>query len=583
MKDTQLGILCLAALAVIPAGCNDSARRAAHPNIVLILADDMGWGDVNINGNKLVETPVLNRLSKQSMSFDRFYVCPLSAPTRSEILTGRYFLRTGVSSVTRGFENMRTNEVTIAEILKENDYITGCFGKWHNGGHYQQHPNRQGFDEFVGFCVGHLGYYFDALYQKNDDEIQSSGYSTDFFTDQAISFITRNTGNPFFCYVSYNVPHSPFQVPEKYFNKYKVKGLDDELSSVYGMVENMDQNIGRILLKLDQLKIRKNTIVVFLSDNGPNTVRYNGEMKGIKGSVDEGGVRVPCYISWPGSIKRGNTSQLAQDIDILPTLLRFCKIKSSSEMAVDGRDLSGIITLNEKPEDRYIFSRQGLQPLDACIGSVRNEHYRLVVTGKDTLLYDMLKDPSQKRDISGTERSTGLLLASVYSKWEQEMISEYIPVTAIEAGFPAETRITLLVQDATLSGKIKYSSIHPNQAHTENWQQNGDSIFWKLNINNAGTYMVELEYGCPASETGSKMVFKSRSQLIPFTIDKPFESIVLPDRDYVKRSESHERTWIWMTIGNVDINPGSELLVLKLLEKKKEQAGLIKAIRLVKL
>ncbi len=175
------------------AGCS-GPLPSTKPNIVIILADDMGWGDINANGNDLIQTPVLNRLKTESLSFDRFYVCPLSAPTRAEMLTGRYFLRTGVSSVTRGYENMRTDEVTIAEVLKDNGYTTGCFGKWHNGRYYLQHPNRQGFDEYVGFPVGHLGYYYDAYFMKNDEEVKSEGYTTDYFTDQALGFIERNKG-----------------------------------------------------------------------------------------------------------------------------------------------------------------------------------------------------------------------------------------------------------------------------------------------------------------------------------------------------------------------------------------------------
>jgi len=241
MNRNKLITLCTLGVPVLwlTTNCRSEEKK---PNIVVILADDMGWGDLNMNGNNNAETPAINRLAAQSLSFDRFYVCPLSAPTRSEMLTGRYFLRTGVSSVTRGFENMRTDEVTIAEILKDNGYTTGCFGKWHNGGYFQQHPNRQGFDEYVGFCVGHLGYYFDAFYLHNDDEVKSNGYTSDYFTDQALDFIGKNSDKPFFCYVPYNVPHSPFQVPEKYFMKYKGKGLDDVLSSVYGMVDNMDEN-----------------------------------------------------------------------------------------------------------------------------------------------------------------------------------------------------------------------------------------------------------------------------------------------------------------------------------------------------
>lgn len=554
-----------------------------QPNVVLILADDMGWGDLHINGNKIIETPAIDRMAAQSMRFDRFYVCPLCAPTRAEMLTGRYFLRTGVSSVAQGFENMRTDEITIAEILRENGYATGCFGKWHNGGYFQQHPNRQGFDEFVGFCVGHLGYYFDATYLHNDDDIRSSGYSTDYFTVEAINFIKKNRKVPFFCYVAYNVPHSPFQVPEKYFNKYKSKGADNILSSVYGMVENMDDNIAALLQELDNLKIRENTIVIFLSDNGPNTVRYNGGMKGIKGSVDEGGVRVPFYVSWTGVIRSGSTPQLSQDIDILPTILGLCNIEYNPVRPFDGKDLTNIIKEKETPFDRYIFSRQANQPLSSCNGSVRNGRYRLVVSNTDTALYDLNIDPFQNTDISATDRVTTSSVLSVYKEWEGELVENYRPVNTINAGFPGEKKITLPVQDAALSGKIKYSSIYPNQAHTENWQQDGDSILWVLNLKNSGAYRVELEYGCPPGETGSKMIFYSRSGSIPFTIEEPFESMVLPERDYVKRGESSERTWTWMTIGNVTLQSGSENLGIKLIKKMKDQAGIIKAIRFIKL
>ncbi len=553
------------------------------PNIVLILADDMGWGDINANGNPLIDTPVLNLLEKQSLSFNRFYVCPLCAPTRSEILTGRYFLRTGVSSVARGYENMNPRETTLADVLKKNGYSTGCFGKWHNGAWYQQHPNRRGFDEYVGFMVGHLGYYFDAIYKHNDEDIRSDGYSTDFFTRQALAFIEKNKEEPFFCYVPYNVPHSPFQVPEKYFNKYKAKGLDNELASVYGMVENMDDNIGLILTRLGQLRLRENTIVIFMSDNGPNTFRYNGHMKGKKGSVDEGGVRVPFYISWPGTIQAGTTDQLAQDIDLLPTLLKLCSVNFNPVLPVDGQDLSGNILLHSAPVDRYIFSRQANYPMKNCIGSVRNDRYRLVAGPKDTLLFDMQEDPSQQLNIAASHSETRATLAAVFRKWEHELVSQYQVQTTIEAGFADEKSITFPVQDATLSGKIKYSSIHPNQSHTQGWVQNGDSVYWRLNMQHAGKYRVELQYGCPAGETGSKFMLRSNAGSVIFDIDKPFNSVILPERDYVTRSESVERTWDWMPVGDLSLQKNEECLVLKLLKVKETEAGLIKAIRLIKL
>ncbi|HUX96977.1 MAG TPA: arylsulfatase [Bacteroidales bacterium] len=575
------GLAGLTLVAGVQYGCSgDSAKQ--KPNIVILLADDMGWGDLHVNTNKIVETPVLDRLSAQSMSFDRFYVCPLSAPTRSEMLTGRYFLRTGVSSVTQGFENMRGDEVTIAEILKENGYATGCFGKWHNGGYYLQHPNRQGFDEFVGFCMGHLGYYYDALFLHNDEEIRAEGYTSDFFTDKALDFIEANKENPFLCYVPYNVPHSPFQVPEKYFNKYNSEGLDSTLSSVYGMVENMDENIGRILRKLDELDLSDNTIVIFFSDNGPNTIRYNGGMKGIKGSADEGGVRVPFYIRWPSVIKPGTTNQLAQDIDILPTILKLCGIKFDPQKPLDGMDLSRVILKEMAPTDRYIFSRQAFQNLENCNASVRNNEFRLVRTKNDTLLFNMIDDPDQKKNLADIEKETVMDLAGILGRWENELVSGYEPVTTIEAGFPEERSFILPVQDAKLSGNIKFSSIHPNQAHTEGWKQPGDSIYWNLDIVTGGTYKVELRYGCSATDIGSDFAIKSDKSICLFRIEDPFESLILPDRDYVKRSESVERTWTWMTIGNIELYSGNEQLVLKLLMPANSEAGLIKAIRLTR-
>jgi len=573
------GCLCGVSLMASSVSCQKTGKK---PNIVLILADDMGWGDVNANGNNLIETPVLNRLKSESLSFERFYVCPLSAPTRAEMLTGRYFLRTGVSSVTRGYENMRGDEVTLAEVLKENGYKTGCYGKWHNGRYFLQHPNRQGFDEFVGFPVGHLGYYFDAWFLHNDEEKQSSGYTSDYFTGQAIEFIEQNRGNPFLCYVSYNVPHSPFQLPEEYYSKYMQTGLDSTLSSVYGMVENMDHNIGLILEKLIELNITENTIVIFFSDNGPNTDRYNGGMKGRKGSVDEGGVRVPFYIKWAGTIKPGTTEQLAQDIDIMPTLTGLCGIEYEPLKPVDGIDLTEIIRGRKKPFDRYIFSRQGNQVLENCNSSVRNNRYRLVLTRKDTLLFDMQNDPSQSTDIFDIETNAGLLLLSELVKLNNELVSAYQPVTTIEAGFSEEKSFTLPVQDAALSGKIKYSSIHPNQSHTENWIEEGDSILWSLNINTEGTYKAELQYGCPEGKTGSKFMLTSNSGSVIFTIDQPFDSEILPDRDYVKRSESVERTWTWMNIGHINLVKGPEKITLKLLDKKDSEAGIIKSVRFIK-
>src|SRR5262245_21570995 len=201
-------LLCVYLCAVPFAGSNQAALQN-RPNLVLIVADDMGWGDVRSHGNDRLDTPVLDRLAADGARFDRFFVSPVCAPTRASLLTGRYHPRTGVAWVTRGLETMRSEELTLAEVLRDAGYATGCFGKWHNGAHYPHNPGGQGFDEFLGFCAGHWNNYFDTTLEHNGTPIKTNGYITDVLTDAAIAFIENQRGRPFFCYVPYNAPHGP--------------------------------------------------------------------------------------------------------------------------------------------------------------------------------------------------------------------------------------------------------------------------------------------------------------------------------------------------------------------------------------
>ena len=247
--------------------CNQNqqseSQNLKRPNVILILTDDQGWGDLGIHGNDRLSTPIIDKMAADGVQFDRFYVSPLCAPTRASLLTGRYYLRTGTSWVSKGLENMHAREVTIAEVFQDQGYATGCFGKWHNGAHYPQHPNQQGFDEFIGFCAGHWNNYFSTTLEHNGEPYPTDRYITDVLTDEALKFIEQNQDNQFFCYVPYNVPHGPFQVPDTYFNKYKNLGFSDKDAAVYGMCENMDENVGRIIQKVDELKLSENTIIIF--------------------------------------------------------------------------------------------------------------------------------------------------------------------------------------------------------------------------------------------------------------------------------------------------------------------------------
>lgn len=324
-------------------------------------------------------------------------------------------------SVSRTLEVMNTEEVTLAGIFKENGYTIGCFGKWHNGEHFSNNPNGQGFDEFLGFCAGHLTNYFDSELLHNETKFHSKGYITDILADAAMEFMGEDTAKPFFCYVPFNAPHTPHQVPEYHFEKYEKKDLSDELASIYGMVENVDDNVGRLLRKLDELKLTEKTIVVFATDNGSNGTRYNGDMKGIKGSVDEGGVRVPFFVKWRKKIEPKVVKSLAAHIDLLPSLVELCGFPTPKTLPLDGVSFAGKLlgTSPDVPTDRTLFTHvahldKNLKPTP---GGLRTTRHRWAWKGQEPELYDMLADPSQKRNIEANEATLMNQFKTEFDTW----------------------------------------------------------------------------------------------------------------------------------------------------------------------
>jgi len=300
------------------------------PNVLLILTDDQGFGDVAIH-------PIQDQLAREGIRMNHFYVSPVCAPTRASLLTGRYHYRTGTTWVTRNGEAMRSEEVTLAELFKANGYATGCFGKWHNGAHYPQGPIGQGFDEFLGFRGGHWNRYNNPDLEVNGQMKKMEGYITDIFTDAAMDFINTHKDQPFFAYVPYNTPHTPYITPEPLYQKYQQMGLSDTNASIHGMVENIDQNVGRLLEKLEALGILENTLVIFMTDNGPNGDRYVAGLKGKKASVTDGGVRVPCFFYWKDHLQGGQLiDELTAHIDIFPTLVEFLNLNPIKTLPLDG-------------------------------------------------------------------------------------------------------------------------------------------------------------------------------------------------------------------------------------------------------
>ncbi|OYW15662.1 MAG: N-acetylgalactosamine 6-sulfate sulfatase, partial [Planctomycetales bacterium 12-60-4] len=315
-------------LPVQPTVCKAGPRG---PNVVVILTDDQGWGDLSIHGNRNLATPHIDSLARDGALFERFYVCPVCSPTRAEFLTGRYHARGGVFNVSTGGERLDLDERTIADVFKSAGYATAAFGKWHNGSQYPYHPLGRGFDEYYGFTSGHWGDYFSPPLDHNGALIHGSGYLPDDLTDHALAFMRQHRDQSFFCYIPFNTPHSPMQIPNVFFEKFRKAELPDRFHvpaqedlamtrAALAMCENIDWNVGRVLQMLEELQLADDTIVVYFSDNGPNSFRWNGGMKGRKGSTDEGGVRSPLLMRWPGRILAGRrVPQIAGAIDLLPT------------------------------------------------------------------------------------------------------------------------------------------------------------------------------------------------------------------------------------------------------------------------
>lgn len=578
-KNSAFSLLAMLLASLVFTSCESSFKK---PNVLLIITDDQGWGDLSANGNTVLNTPHLDTLAANSISFDRYYVSPLCAPTRASLLTGRYHLRTGTISVTGGLERMNTSEFTLAEAFLENGYRTACFGKWHNGEHYPESPLGQGFQEFEGFCAGHWNNYFDTEIQKNNQSIQFEGYLPDHLTNRAIDFMKENSENSFFCYLPLNIPHSPHQVPDAYFDKYKAKGLGDELAAVYGMVENIDYNIGRTLDFLKKAGLEENTIVIFMSDNGPNGYRYNGNMKGIKGSVNEGGVRSPLFIKWPKKWKKGKLiSQIAAHIDIFPTLVNFCGLKLKEIPTFDGIDLSDFIEGKSNNMDREIYS---LVTYDNSVpdypASIRTNTFRWVKDKNEFSLYNMHNDPNQLTNLIDSLPEVHRVFNLKYNKWFADVFKNIDAANrkSIPLGYASVERLELQAPQATFTGKIHFFEGHgwANDWLT-NWTLN-DTIKWQLHSISATKYKVYLKYTCEPEKVGSKISLSLNNQSLEKEITEPFDPPNKFSPDRITRKEAYEKPWKRLLLGEIEVPKGSSEIILIARDIKNESVGQVKGL-----
>ena len=573
-------------------GCGESrvlsnkAKPAKKPNIVLVMTDDQGWGDVHTHNNDEIDTPVMDRLRMEGARFDRFYVSPCCAPTRASLLTGRYYERTGVHGVTRGYGTIRSNELTMGEVFQRAGYVTGCVGKWHNGGHYPYHPNGRGFEEFFGFCGGHHNNYFDAILEENGHKVETKGYITDVLTDETLKFIEENKDRTFLCYVPYNAPHSPWQVPDKYFDKYKARGWDDITACVYGMCENLDDNLDRILKKVDDLGLADDTIFLFLTDNGPNSDRYNGGMKGRKSSSDEGGIRVPLFIRWPGHIKPGTeVKKITAHIDLLPTLVDLTGVKMPKGLPLDGRSLVPLLEGQAANwPDRMLFAHWWVN------GSVRTERWRAVTHSKkgNWYLYDMIKDPGQKINVAKKYPKVFDKLSKAYTEWYADVTKNGFDPIAIPIGYPQSPEVVLPGHEAFLEPDDRKGISYLSRSgwtdeYITNWTSLEAYPYWVVDVVSGGVYEIALMYCCPQESVGAKLRVEIGGKQVEGMIKKAHNPEPLRRPDRVRIPNVIEKVWAPLAMGKVRLTKGKTRLCVRALSKPGKTVMDLKAVKVTKI
>jgi arylsulfatase A-like enzyme len=515
------------------------APAADRPNVLLVIVDDQGFGDLGAHGNPVVRTPNLDAFAKQSVWLKNFYVSPVCSPTRSSLLTGLYNYRTGIVDTSTGRSMMRSDVTTLPQLLAAAGYRTGLFGKWHLGDHYPLRPEDRGFQETLWHHGGGLAQpsdppgvdpktaYFDPVLTKNGKETKTKGYCTDVFTDAAVEFITKGgAGKPFFAYVAYNAPHSPFQVPERFAAPYKKLDLTpkgfpqigqpweakklntEDIANAYGMIENVDGNFARLLKALDEKKLADNTIVVFLTDNGPGGIRWNAGLRNRKGTTYEGGIRVPCYVRWSQAAKglREIDTPLAH-IDVTPTLLEAVGVKADGPF--DGRSFLRMLTggPGNWPGRTLFFQwHRGDAPDKFRAFAARGPRYKLVQAAgvqpnmkwdPKYELFDVAADPFETKDLAAEKPAELAQLKREYEAWFADVTKKGFDPPRIIIGSDKENPVRLTRQDM--------------RGPKAGWAPEAEG-HWVVRIDRAGEYEVTVRGNTPFDEYAAEVDYGKQAR-----------------------------------------------------------------------
>jgi len=520
MKNLMISTVPIVLILFLFASCSKES-----PNVILIITDDQGYGDIACHGNPYVKTPALDRLYEESVRFTDFHVDPCCAPTRSALMTGCYSSRAGVWHTIGGRSLLKKGMPTIADLFKDNGYETGIFGKWHLGENYPFRPQDRGFKESVvhgGGVVGsNPGYwgndYYDDTYLHNGRFQKYKGYCNTVWFSEAIKYIRNNKDKPFFCYVSTNVPHAPLKVDEKYVESYKDQ-VSDRLAHYYGMITKVDEDIAAFLKEIKEMGLEDNTILIFMTDYGPCpwfggividfktgfvTEGYSAGMRGGKIWGYENAHRVPFFIRWPdGGIGGGkDIDALSAHIDLMPTLIDLCELNVPQELEFDGQSLEPLLRDDVKERDDrtlFVHNQRVEYPVKDKEYQVLTDKWRLVKREKDEL-YNIQNDPGQRKDIASQNPQIVSELYGRYEKWWDDVSTDFDKYAEIYIGTEHENPVTLYSHDS--------------------YSRGGEKI-WVVNIARDGKYEISLNRW--PEESGKRMTENAEGN-----IDLPIKTAFL--------------------------------------------------------
>ena len=474
-----------------------------RPNVVFIMTDDQGYGDISAHGNPILKTPAIDALYAESLRLTNYHVTPTCAPTRGALMSGHYTNRAGPWHTIMGRSMLFEGEATLGEVFGDSGYATGMFGKWHLGDNYPYRPEDRGFQEVVRHGGGGVGQtpdfwdnsYFDDTYWHNGTPQKYKGYCSDVFFDSAKTFIADSAakGKPFFAYICTNAPHGPFHVEDKYWKPYQGKGISDQEAIFFGMIANADENVGKLRAFLSEKGLAENTIFIFTTDNGTATGEkvFNAGMRAKKGSQYEGGHRVPFFMHWPkGGLAEGrDIPELSAHIDMLPTFVDLCGLEAPLDYALDGRSLAPLIFQLPTPwPDRTIItdSQRVQDPIKWKSSSVMTRRWRLI-DGKE--LYDMNIDPGQKTDVAVNHPNVVARLRGDYDVWWESLQPAFEKFATITLGHPSDNPAQLTAHD-WLTGNLGVP--WHQSAIREAKLGYGYTGIWAVKIAEAGDYKLTL-------------------------------------------------------------------------------------------